>query len=375
MKTRRYFAALTASFLLAMSSFASAQGTTKAGIKFEALTVGKTTYREVVVRSTNARTLMITHAGGMASIRLRDLSPDLQAQFNYDPAAEAAAEQLAPATPALITSKPKPKSTVAKISDFDRVLQQFGQPATVQGEVNLRPKFIELGLGVRNQGRRPSCSIYAIVSALEYQNARLSGRTENFSEDYLIWATERTVRRASAVAPGAGGATAEDADAGFTLTEVVNALRAYGIPLQSSLPNNARLGMRQISEPPADVVKEAQAHQRVFVHQLPGRDTATRINNLVHALNAGMPVAVGMAWPNYRSLRTGYLSAQKPMQNAWHAVTIVGYQSKTGRIEDTYFIFKNSWGDNWGQGGYGTVTYGYLNNYLADAVLLEVQRS
>ena len=34
------------------------------GSKIESLTVGATTYRQVQVRSVNARTLMITHAGG-----------------------------------------------------------------------------------------------------------------------------------------------------------------------------------------------------------------------------------------------------------------------------------------------------------------------
>src|SRR3954462_14653037 len=62
-----------------------------AGAAFETLQAGKTTYQNVKVRSVNARTLMISHAGGIASIRLRDLSPELQAAFGYDPEVEAAA--------------------------------------------------------------------------------------------------------------------------------------------------------------------------------------------------------------------------------------------------------------------------------------------
>ena len=61
------------------------------------------------------------------------------------------------------------------------------------------------------------------------------------------------------------------------------------------------------------------------------------------------------------------------MPGEGHAVTLVGYSSSTGRLEDTVFVFKNSWGPNWGQGGYGTVTYGYLNQHLAEAIVLEVQ--
>ncbi|MDI1320357.1 MAG: C1 family peptidase, partial [bacterium] len=201
----------------------------------------------------------------------------------------------------------------------------------------------------------------------------LAGRVEKFSEEYLIWAVRKTVQRTPV--PGtAGGETAkEDADEGFAISEVVEALRAYGIPLQSTMPNTFGSKIGAIENPPPAVVEEARNHQRIFVHRLPGRDPATLINNLVQALNVGVPIPVGLSWPNYRSIRTGYLSAQKPVSGSGHAVTIVGYTCPTGRLEDTVFLFKNSWGPDWGQGGYGTVTYGYLSNYLNDAVVLEVQ--
>jgi len=98
------------------------------------------------------------------------------------------------------------------------------------------------------------------------------------------------------------------------------------------------------------------------------------INNVVQALNAGVPVSVGMNWPGTRVVN-GFISTQKGAPDRGHAVTLVGYKSATGRLEDAYFIFKNSWGPRWGQGGYGTVSCSYLQNNLNDAVLLEVQRS
>ncbi|HKB57727.1 MAG TPA: C1 family peptidase [Lacunisphaera sp.] len=343
------------------------------GSKLESLTVGPTTYRQVQVRSINARTLVIIHAGGMASIRLRDLSPEWQARFHYDPVLEAATDEEARTKPAPMPSKHTARPAApADLSGLERLLQQFGTPAAVQAEVNLRPKFSELELRVKNQGRRPSCAIFAVVSALEFQNAILSGHAEKFSEEYLIWAVRRIVQRTPLPA-GPAEATPDDADEGFSLNEVVSALRAYGIPLQTSMPYHYGENPGAL-EPPPEIIKEARSHQRVAVVNLPGRDAATRLNNLVQALNAGFPVTVGMAWPNYRTLRSAYLSAQKPMAGAGHAVTVVGYQSGTGRIEDAVFIFKNSWGVNWGQGGYGMVTYGYLSHYLAEAVLLEVQR-
>jgi hypothetical protein len=374
MRLSRNFAVVFASVALMCATLASGAEILKAGARIDELPVGKVVYRGVTVRSVSVHSLMFIHSGGMTSVRLRDLSPEWQARFNYDPAAEQAADEAA-----RNSSLPTPvvhhvRVPSKKLSTFDALLQKFGQPAMVQPEVDLRPKFFKLELGVKNQGARPSCAVFAIVSALEFQNAELSGRVEKFSEEYLIWAVRKSVQRmpASGVVASDDAGAKEFRDEGFSLAEVVSALRAYGIPLQSEMPNTFGSSIKSIGEPPPATVQEARDHQRVFAHQLPGRDRATLLNNIVLTLNSGLPVAVGMAWPNARIIN-GYLSGQKARGDLGHAVTLVGYKSSTGRIEDAYFIFKNSWGPQWGQGGYGTVTYGYLHHYLDDAVLLEVQ--
>ena len=107
---------------------------------------------------------------------------------------------------------------------------------------------------------------------------------------------------------------------------------------------------------------------------MPGRDAPARIDNIILALNAGTPVAVGLRWPNYRTVRTGFLSEQIPAAGIAHAVTFVGYENAGGQVENTVFVFKNSFGPIWGEGGYGRVTYSYLRNHLLVAALLEVER-
>ena len=371
---RPFLVVLALSFFLALTPMLSAADLIKPGDKIDSLAVGPITYAHVQVRSYNARTLMITHAGGMASIHLKDLTPEWQARFNYDPAAEAAAEAAEKARPpsAPVVRHAKPVAT-KNVSKIDALLQKFGQPAELQTDVDLRPKFFQLELNVKNQGYSPSCAIFAIVSALEFQNAELTGTVEKFSEEYLIWAVNKSVQRLPNPVAADDSAGKEQRDLGFSLSEVVNALRAYGIPLQAAMPNAFGRKIQSIGEPPAEIVREAREHQRIFAHQLPGRDRPTLINNIVHTLNSGVPVAVGMAWP-MTYVYNGYLNTQNAAPDRGHAVTLVGYKSASGRIEDAYFIFKNSWGPKWGQGGYGTVTYGYLQKYLNDAVLLEVQR-
>lgn len=357
------------------------------GTHFDALVTAKKVYQDVEVRQVTARSVTVMQGGNLVSIPLHELTPELQARFGYSAAAESAADaKIAKARIESQASRAKQrKAYIDRTGDiiaskFEQVVQNFGSEPEIKPEIDLRPKFFELGLGVKDQGRRPSCSVFAIVSALEFQNAELNGTAEKFSEEYLIWAARKTTHRVGSGAIDLTGTTTdtgkeqEDKDEGFALPEVVAGLRAYGIPLQSAMPNALVGKMDAIAEPPAEVLKQARTHCRVFVHQIPGRDGATRISNLVHALNAGVPVAIGLRWPHYRTLRAGYISQQKPILDYAHAVTLVGYRSETGRMEDAVFLFKNSWGMSWGEGGYGRVTYKYLENYLLDAVVLEVQR-
>jgi C1A family cysteine protease len=58
------------------------------------------------------------------------------------------------------------------------------------------------------------------------------------------------------------------------------------------------------------------------------------------------------------------------MENVGHAVLLVSYRTKTGKLDDMEFLFKNSYGDHWGDRGYGMVTYNYLEKNLHDALFL-----
>jgi hypothetical protein len=352
------------------------------GVGLGTLHVGATTYRHVKLLSVNARTIVIAHSGGMASIRLRDLPPELQLRFGYSPAAEAAADEALQRAGETAAERRRQESRASagmadSDSKFEDLLRHFGEKPDMKNEVDLRPRFFQLDLGVKEQGRRPSCAVFAVVSALEYQNAEVTGEAEKFSEEYLIWATRKTSHRAPR--PAVSSATGEldssdDADEGFSLPDVVLALRAYGILPQSAKPNTVSGKFADIPDPSPALIEQARTHRRVFVHLVPGHDTTARIDNILHALNHGVPVAVSMSWPNFRTLRAGFLSEQIPIPNSGHAVTLVGYQNSSGQVEGTTFVFKNSFGPTWGEGGYGRVTYRYLQNYLFAAVVLEVQR-
>ena len=137
----------------------------------------------------------------------------------------------------------------------------------------------------------------------------------------------------------ANARTGEDADTGFALTEVVTALHSYGVPLSSSMPNTMRRLSNTVDDPPEEVIAEGRARTQGSVHRVPGRDNATRLNNIVQALNTGLPITIGTGWPQFHNARDALLDTQNSSYD--HAVTLVGYRSPTGRLEYTTFIFKN----------------------------------
>ena len=368
----RLLLAVALGLLLGSAPAFPAEPTIVPGTRFESLTLGGTTYQQVEIRTVSSRTVVITHAGGMISLRLRDLSPEWQARFNFNPAAEAAAETAErEKAAALAAQRAKQRAAAPNLTEVDRLFKKFGTAVEIQPEVNLRPRFTAHDLNVKNQGRRPSCAVFAIVSTLEYQNAILTGHHEKFSEEYLLWAVRKSLKRTHRFLPSAAGDNSVDADEGFSLNEVTAALRTYGIPPEDRMPYDFSQGDQQNPEPPARLIEMARKHQRVSVVNLPGFDTVTRINNLIQALNAGIPIAIGIPWPD---LNNTYLRNQTPTGYSGHAITLVGYTSTTGKIEDVVFVFKNSWGPNWGEGGYGQVTSVYLSRCAFEAVLLDVQR-
>lgn len=347
---------------------------------FSQLRVGDAVYQDVRVTDVTPQAVIIVHSRGMSQVQLRDLSAELQQAFGYSAAAEqeylAATRrkhELAMAKAASARKRRAHQSNnaaAAGSSPVQSALSRFGQAPVIRNEVDLRPEFWRLELGSKNQGRRPSCSVFAVVSALEFQNAQLDGNTDKLSEEYLIWATMQSLGLRDEQALQYD----EDAiDAGFGLLEVVQALRTYGIPTHDAMPNTYGKSMADIEPPSDEIIEEARRRSKVHAYLITGRDQVTKINNIVHILNEGAPVVIGVQWPVASTLYNApVLSKQKPRDDYAHAVTLVGYRSDKGDPTSLRFVFKNSWGNKWGLNGYGWVTYAYLQQHLHAAVVLDV---
>ncbi|WP_309384550.1 C1 family peptidase [Cerasicoccus frondis] len=333
--------------------------------------IGDEIYRNVKVREVTPRAVIIQHSKGISQVLLADLPPEAQKHFGYDPAEAEADEQRADREHAAALQRTANQSQAAqtearqkKRNLMAQLTQAFGQPAQIQPEVDLRPQLRELGLFSKSQGRRPSCSVFAIVGALEFQ-ASQEGQPVQFSEDYAIWAT----RQYLADTPKRRAESYGDNDAGFALIDVINALAKYGLVHREDMPNTFGSGMERIEPPEPELLEQAREQVKLTALRIDSNNGASSVNRITHALNAGLPVVIGVAWPHENTLRSApMISGQNPV--SMHAVTLVGYRSDDDG-QNLRFVFKNSWGPLWGSGGYGWITADYLAEHLSTAYIMD----
>ena len=345
--------------------------------EFAELRTKTAVYTDVRVISQNPSSITIRHSGGIAQIPFRDLSPELQQAFGYQPEEMEAFEtqlrkQALVASALEARAAAKRAATAASHTEADKIdlIANSFATAPVLSGVDMRPKLRDLELYVKDQGRSPSCAVFAVVSALELQNYELMGQPEKLSEDYLVWATNQVTGARRRIVVDKDGAGEID-DAGYSLIDVFQALNRYGIPSDDEMKRFVS-DRSQVRDMPKDLIASAQKRSGVIPYAVPGRDKAEMARNMVHVLNNGLPVITALRWPRQSATQGGLLSSQEPIPGYAHAVTVVGYSSETGKPEDLRFIFKNSWGPKWGATGYGFADMKYLAKNLIGAAFLEL---
>lgn len=328
------------------------------GERFNELVADGKVYHDVRVKKVTPKALLILHSGGLAQVLLKDLSPELQKQFGYDPESEAEFEaERVEEIQARVEARAKADAEKKAYAEKQRRSNTWPitQPQLL-AEVDLRPAFSQYGLGLKDQNKRASCAIFSVVTALEYEYARQFSRKEELSEEFLIWA----IRKYDDPNGGFGQ--------GFSLYQTARRASIMGVA-ENNLYRET-MGYDFKSDPPEQILQDAARRKGVKIRYLNAkRGTEAFFNQAIHALNAGNTVIVGVDWPHAKTIQsTTVLNKQPPVSR--HAVNLVGYRSPTGKREDVRFIFKNSWGRDWGVGGYGFMTYEYFINNVTEAFTL-----
>lgn len=146
-------------------------------------------------------------------------------------------------------------------------------------------------------------------------------------------------------------------DIGAYISTAIEAVKTYGLCREDLWPYDPD---KFDVEPPAYCYQDAKKRSVSRIYEITSQDM------IIDMLDKGYPVVVGMAvYSNFNNInsRTTTLSlpalAEEPKGS--HAMCVVGYDN-----EKQVFLLRNSFGDDWGEGGYFWVPYAYARENFSD---------
>lgn len=195
---------------------------------------------------------------------------------------------------------------------------------------------------VYDQGHLGSCTANAIAGAFEFDLLR-QGLADFMPSRLFIYYNERAREGTIPV------------DSGAMIRDGIKSVVNLGVCDETEWPYDIA---RFADEPSAQCYTDARGNRAAGYQRVP-----RVLNQLKGCLAHGYPIVFGFrVYESFQSrevARTGEVPMPGPDEPALggHAVLAVGYDDATGR-----FLVRNSWGLDWGNGGYFTLPYAYLTD-------------
>ena len=148
-------------------------------------------------------------------------------------------------------------------------------------------------------------------------------------------------------------------EAGSSISSGLDLLRDVGILSLADFPYNPD----DCSKKPTD---EQLVHAKNFRIKSWARVDIESLDALKAEINLGNPVIFGMkTTPSFYQLKEGIYSNDNELPSGSHALVLVGF-------DDQISAFKviNSWGPNWGSGGYGWISYKTFKAAIQNAFVM-----
>lgn len=216
---------------------------------------------------------------------------------------------------------------------------------------------------IENQLSIGSCTANAGIGLLEYFEIRAHNRHLDGSRLFLYKATRNLL--------------GWQEDTGAFLRTTMGAMRLFGVPPEEYWPYTDE-DPDWNAEPPAFLYSFAQNFQamRYFRLDPPGTTREALLARIKRYIDANYPSMFGFTV--YRSISQARDTGTIPFPSGrdsragGHAVCVVGYDDdkvivnrSDGRERQGALIIRNSWGEGWGESGYGYLPYEYVLAGLA----------
>ncbi|MCK4347891.1 MAG: hypothetical protein KAW47_04665 [Thermoplasmatales archaeon] len=208
---------------------------------------------------------------------------------------------------------------------------------------------------VEDQGDIGSCTAQAGVALFEYYERRAFGKHINASRMFLYKTTRNLLHF--------------EGDTGATIRATMGAMVLFGIPPEEYWTYNVGDFDR---EPPAFCYSFAKEYQAIQYFRLDcqARNTEKVLFDIKEHLANGVPSMFGFTvydsiYDTENNGKIPFPSTKESMVGG-HAVVAVGYDDNIKiKTSKGALLIRNSWGKNWGDGGYGYLPYDYVLKGLA----------
>lgn len=195
---------------------------------------------------------------------------------------------------------------------------------------------------VFDQGHLGSCTANAVAAAVEY-DAKLNGSDPGFLSRLWIYFYERKLEGAPA-----------DQDTGAFGRDGLKVCHKLGVPLEQDWPYDITKFSEQ---PPASLEAEAQQHKISNYRVVPRNvDSMKAVLSNRQTIPLGFSVYESFEGPDVAKTGIVPLPTRGEKVLGGHEVLLVGYL----KDEPNYGLVRNSWGPDWGLGGYFLMPWAYL---------------
>jgi C1A family cysteine protease len=217
--------------------------------------------------------------------------------------------------------------------DHKRHYHVKDHPATFALEISQVP--------VMNQGNLGSCTANAIACAYQYDEEKQKASDESRPSRLFIYYNERAMEGTIS------------SDSGAQIRDGIKSINNVGVCSETLWPYD----ISKFTQKPYPKCYEAAKDNHAVEY---GRVQQTE-DQLKAALKNGFPVVFGVSvyqsFESTEAAKTGTIPMPQDDEKllGGHAITLYGWDDGSKR-----FLFRNSWGTEWGSQGNGTLPYEYV---------------
>ncbi|WP_062295198.1 C1 family peptidase [Nostoc piscinale] len=238
------------------------------------------------------------------------------------------------------------------------------KPSNEQSVFLFLPEFVDLSYWcspVEDQGSLNSCTAHAGIALIEYAQKKSSGNYTDASPLFLYQVTRNLMQR--------------EGDSGASVRDTMKAMVAFGVCPEEYWPYNED---KFNEEPTSFCYSFAENYKTIKYFRLDyGQISKYALLSQVKLLLVSeIPCIFGFTLYNSVYDEVNFSRGHIPLPSkrdkviGGHTVVAVGYhdrkiiENEDGERFEGALLIRNSWGNRWGQGGYGWMPYDYITRGL-----------